>query len=64
MAMGSEVEKARILAAGEGTGLRPSTMETPKVLLPVGGKPLIPNSPDYTADTLLQAARWIIKGVR
>jgi len=24
----------------------------------------VANSPDYTADTLLQAAQWIIKGVR
>ena len=33
--------KAMILAAGEGTRLKPHTLRTPKVLLPIGGTPLI-----------------------
>lgn len=33
--------KAMLLAAGEGTRLRPLTLETPKALLPIGGRPLI-----------------------
>ena len=41
MAMSSSIMRAIILAAGEGIRLRPLTLETPKVLLPVGGVPLI-----------------------
>jgi NDP-sugar pyrophosphorylase family protein len=33
--------KAMISAAGEGTRLRPLTLEVPEVLLPIAGVPLI-----------------------
>ena len=42
--------KAMLLAAGEGTRLRPLTLEVPKCLVPISGKPLI----EYWFDTFEQ----------
>ena len=42
--------KAIILAAGQGTRLRPLTYAIPKPLLPVGGRPVI----DYVIDNLIR----------
>jgi NDP-sugar pyrophosphorylase family protein len=39
--------KAMLLAAGEGTRLRPHTDQTPKPMLGVGGKPLLEHSVRY-----------------
>lgn len=46
--------KAMVLVAGEGTRLRPLTLETPKTLLPVGGRPLI----EYTLAWLKTHGIW------
>jgi mannose-1-phosphate guanylyltransferase len=42
--------KAIVLAAGEGTRLRPLTYGIPKPLLPVGGRPVI----DYVMDNIMK----------
>lgn len=39
--MNGDITKAFLLAAGEGTRLRPLTNHTPKCLAPIGGRPLL-----------------------
>lgn len=44
--------KAVILAAGEGTRMKPLTQDTPKPLLPVAGKPIIQHSIDVLEEKM------------
>ena len=48
--------KAIILAAGRGTRLKDLTKDTPKILVPVGGRPII----EYTLDALPQKIDEVI----
>jgi NDP-sugar pyrophosphorylase family protein len=41
MDMKNKITKAMILAAGEGTRLRPLTLNMPKAMVPIGGRPLL-----------------------
>jgi NDP-sugar pyrophosphorylase family protein len=48
MDISNRLSKAMILAAGEGTRLKPFTLTKPKVMVPIGGRPLI----EYTLEWL------------
>lgn len=65
--MKHETIKAFILAAGLGTRLRPLTDETPKCLLPVGGKPLLQIWLEllhqYGVDQVLVNTHWLSEKV-
>jgi len=41
------IKKAYLLVGGEGTRLRPITLETPKALIPVNGKPMVEHIIDH-----------------
>jgi bifunctional UDP-N-acetylglucosamine pyrophosphorylase/glucosamine-1-phosphate N-acetyltransferase len=63
----STVMKAVILAAGEGTRMRPLTRDTPKPLLPVAGKPIIQHNIDRIeehVDEIIVVAGYEIDQVR
>ncbi len=48
--------RALVLAAGEGTRLRPLTHQKPKPLLPVAGEPILAHTLSYLADAGCEAA--------
>jgi NDP-sugar pyrophosphorylase family protein len=54
--MASKVTRAVLLAAGQGTRLRPLTIDRPKPMLDIGGRPLIEHS-------VLQLARYGVREI-